>query len=68
MAPRLQDPTRLAFCIGCLAAGFALHGGVAQTADAPKSTTRVITLRATPCASAAEPVSTGAAEITSRTR
>jgi hypothetical protein len=44
MAPRLQHPTRLAICIGALAAGFALHDGIAQTADAPKSTTRVITL------------------------
>ena len=42
MAPRLQHPTRLAICIGALAAGLALHDGVAPAADAPKSATRVI--------------------------
>jgi ribonuclease BN (tRNA processing enzyme) len=44
MAPRLQHPTRLAFCIAAVAAGLGLHNGVAQTADASKSATRVITL------------------------
>jgi hypothetical protein len=44
MRPRLQRPTSLAFCIGALAAGLALQECVAQTADATKSTTRLITL------------------------
>jgi ribonuclease BN (tRNA processing enzyme) len=44
MARRLQHPTRLAFCLGAVAAGLLLYDGVAQTADAPKSMTRVITL------------------------
>jgi ribonuclease BN (tRNA processing enzyme) len=47
MAPRTRRP-RLAFLIGTVAAGLALHAAAAQTADAlksaPKSATRLITL------------------------
>jgi ribonuclease BN (tRNA processing enzyme) len=43
-ALRLLRPTRLAFCIGALAASLAAHDGVAQAADTPKPATRLITL------------------------